>query len=116
MTPETKIQNAICEFLSTREDVFFWVSKNSSTYDPTRKAFRRLGKWQRKGVPDITAVDDEGRMILIEVKSKTGRVSKEQKEFHDKARSMGAKVIIGRCVQDVKAGLDAGMCGDIGPI
>jgi hypothetical protein len=113
---ETVIQNAICSYLATRTDLMFWVSKNASTYDATRGCFRKLGKWQKRGVPDLTAVLDDGRMLLIEVKTKTGRLSQHQKEFHEQAREMGALVIVARCVEDVQKGLDAGMCGDIGPI
>lgn len=113
MTPEGLVQNAICAFLDTRTDLFFWVSKTQGTFDPTRKTFRRMGKWNRKGVPDITAVLDDGRMLLIEVKSAKGRVSPEQKAFHEKARIMGALVIVARSVDDVKKGLNAGMCGEI---
>lgn len=111
-TPEGLIQNAICLYLETRTDLFFWVSKTQGTYDPTRRTFRKMGRWNRKGVPDITAVLDDGRMLLIEVKSKTGRLSKEQKEFHKKVEELGAMVIVARSVEDVKNRLDASMMGD----
>lgn len=110
---ETAIQNAICAYLSTRTDLMFWVSKNASTYDATRGCFRKLGKWQRRGVPDITGIMDDGRILLIEVKTKTGRLSQHQREFHEQAKNMGALLIVGRSVEDVQKGLDMGMCGDI---
>lgn len=64
------------------EPVMFWKVKTTATYDPKRRCFRKTPPWYRKGVPDISGFY-RGRAVMIEVKSKNGSLSKEQREFKD---------------------------------
>jgi hypothetical protein len=61
-----------------------------------------------KGFPDIFAVlkGGSGRLIAIEVKTKQGRLTKEQIEWGDKLRSFGVAAIVARSVDDVKTLVD----------
>ena len=64
-----------------------------------------MPKFAINGVPDILLVK-EGRFIGIEVKSLTGRISKNQVIFRDLVIEAGGEYFIARSVEDViKAGL-----------
>jgi hypothetical protein len=54
-----------------------------------------------KGLSDLTAIKD-GWTVYIEVKTTTGILSEDQKDFRDHVISHGGTYIIGRCVEDVK--------------
>lgn len=53
----------------------------------------------------------DGRALYIECKTRTGRVSPEQQEFHDKAKKAGCVAIIARSVADVWEVLDGVLRG-----
>lgn len=95
---ERQIQNEILNLLNLK-GVFAWHVKNGATYD------RRLGVYRSntsvKGVPDIVGVTPTGRFLAIEVKTKTGRVSKEQKAFIERIESQGGIAFVARDIQDV---------------
>jgi penicillin-binding protein-related factor A (putative recombinase) len=101
-TPEQQVKHAIMEYLKfIRDAKFFWV-KSQGTYDPVRKIFRNnRSRWEIKGVSDILGVW-KGRFIAIEVKSKTGVVSPEQKAFIDDVNRLGGIGFVARNVDDVK--------------
>lgn len=61
------------------------------------------------GFPDISGVTATGRMIAIECKTPTGRVSSKQTAFLDMLRKFGALVILARSVEDVEQGLWLGV-------
>jgi len=59
------------------------------------------------GHPDLAGIlAPSGRAIYIEIKSATGRLSKQQARFRDMARAMGALYILARSVEDVSRALD----------
>lgn len=60
----------------------------------------------RNGLPDIVAVH-RGVAIVIEAKSKTGRLRPLQAHELERARRAGATVVIARDVQAVRDALDA---------
>jgi len=53
----------------------------------------------RKGIPDVWAIAPGGRLVLIECKHGSGRVSSDQELFMDDAESSGALVLV---IGDVK--------------
>ncbi len=55
------------------------------------------------GLPDLIAVKD-GIHLCIEVKTKTGRISSNQKRFQEQIEKAGGHYIIARCYEDVKKG------------
>ena len=64
------------------------------------------GMGLRAGVPDWLIVHD-GRALLVELKTKTGRVSEVQASAHHDLVMAGAQVAICRSVDDVEAALRA---------
>lgn len=85
MTPENKIKNSICEYLSYRPDIFFWPQETQGTFDPIRKVYRKSNnKYKRIGIPDIIVlmrINNTPIFIGLEVKTKTGRQTPSQVQF-----------------------------------
>lgn len=96
---ETDIQRTICDYLQLK-NYFFWRTNTTPIYDPTRKAFRAMPKYALKGVPDIILVLD-GVFVGLEVKTRSGRQSEQQKEFEKKLKNSGGKYYVVRSVEDV---------------
>ena len=70
------------------------------------------GPLSEKGIPDICGVLPEscptcgtkyGRALFIEIKKENGKLSPEQKEFLETAKSLGALAMVARSVEDVMA-------------
>lgn len=59
------------------------------------------GLGSQKGVPDILGVLPGGKSLMIEVKTRKGVVSEEQKAFIENAKKLGALVFIARSMDDV---------------
>ena len=100
---ESEIQSAIIDYLKMLEQqgkLFFHRSNNNTVYDPIGKRFRSLAKGQKKGFPDILVLF-HGKCIGIEVKTDTGRQSKEQKEIEKQFKENGAEYYVVRSVNDV---------------
>lgn len=100
---ESEIQSAIIDYLKILEQqgkLFFHRSNNNTVYDPIGKRFRSLAKGQKKGFPDILVLF-HGKCIGIEVKTDTGRQSKEQKEIEKRFKENGAEYYVVRSVNDV---------------
>jgi hypothetical protein len=92
--------------LLTRRDVLCWRNNNGAVYDPTRKIFRRpSGRHSLRGITDILGFTCHGVIIAIEVKTKKGIVSKEQKEFIETVNKCGGIAFVARSVEDVINGL-----------
>jgi len=103
-TPEGLIQTAICEYLALKK-YFFFRNNNTPTYDSVRKAYRAMGKFTMKGLPDIIVVKN-GSFIGLEVKQKGGKLSSSQKEVCVALRANKAVYEVVTSVDDViKLGL-----------
>ena len=96
---ETEIQRTICEYLKLK-GYFFTRTNNTPVFDHKRGAYRALGKYVMRGFPDILVLY-QGQCIAIEVKSETGRLSKEQKEFRARFIAAGGAYIVARNVSDL---------------
>lgn len=97
---EKEIENQILDWLKT-QGIFAWKNQSVGIYDPVKKTFRNLSRHQLRGVPDILGLLPSGRMLAIEVKSKTGRVSEAQKEFQRNFEITQGFYILARSLQDV---------------
>lgn len=98
--PEKILQNIVLKYLHAH-GVFCWAQKNGGTYDPVQGVFRR--NTTMKGVPDILGViPSDGRILAIELKSKTGRVSPEQRAFLDQIVKDGGVAGVARSIDEVK--------------
>lgn len=98
---ESQIKKTIVQYLKFR-NVFCWVNSSTGIYDPTSKKFRKLtGTGMRKGVSDILGMYN-GKLLAIEVKSKTGRLSEEQKFFLEDVVRHGGIGFVARSIEDVE--------------
>lgn len=102
----TELVKACLELLGLL-GIFAWPQKTTGTYDPARQRFRTFHG--RKGVSDIGAMapgTPEGRAgvyIAVEVKTGTGRPSKDQLEFLSQVNRNGGIGAIVRSLDDLRA-------------
>lgn len=100
-TPEGAIKSAIMEYLFMLKHCMVWVNASVGIYDPVRKTFRKNNsKYQRNGVPDILGIY-RGVPLAIEVKTKSGKVSKDQHKFLDEFQAHGGLAFVARSVDEV---------------
>ena len=100
---ENKTTRAILEYLAYR-GVFAWRNNNAPTYDSRKGVFRRA--ISPPGAPDIIGVmPPDGRLLGIEVKTRTGRVSPAQDAFLTEIQRMGGVGFVARGVKDVEDNL-----------
>lgn len=103
---ETDILRAICDYLSLQKKVkgyLFWRANNIGMFDG--KDFRPLPKYSMLGVPDINLIW-KGIYYGLEVKTKIGVQSENQKTFQKECELVKGKYFVVRSVDDViKLGL-----------
>ena len=91
---ETEILNALAAV-----GFFCWKNETTGTYDPVRKVFRKNNnKHKIKGVSDILGIIG-GRFLAIEVKSKTGKLSPDQKIFLRRIQDEGGIAFMARSTE-----------------
>ncbi len=103
---ESLIRDAICQYLDTRKDVYYWVNRNTSAYLGGGK-FGRPPKGFKYGVADIIAIRETSPFhnpdfFAIEVKTYTGQQSDYQKEHQKQVIAHGGKYVLARKVDDVQ--------------
>jgi penicillin-binding protein-related factor A (putative recombinase) len=77
------------------------------TFDPVRKIYRKSNSaFTEKGTSDILGIW-QGKMLCIEVKSATGRLRPEQREFLQSMQALGAICMLARSLHDVVTFFDA---------
>jgi len=84
---------SIWHALSKTQRVALW--RNNVGYDGEHKVRYGLGV----GSPDLVGIVD-GRFLGLEVKTATGRVSSEQRAWHEHARKHGALIHVVRTVEE----------------
>ena len=81
MQPEKIIENAVLQFINLRPGWYAFKVQSTGLWDPTKKVYRKSNnRWHAKGVSDILAIY-KGLFVALEIKTKTGRLSDNQKEF-----------------------------------
>ncbi|CAI9119565.1 VRR-NUC domain-containing protein [Brytella acorum] len=80
------------------DDAVAWSAENRQ--NGMREGARRKARGCVPGVPDLH-VTYAGRTLYIELKTETGRVSKEQRELHARLRRAGAVVAVCRSADAV---------------
>ena len=76
-------------------------------FDPVKKIYRkRHSQYHIRGVADILGCA-RGRFIAIEVKSRVGRQSPEQKAYGERLNASGGYYMVARSHEEVKAWLDS---------
>lgn len=96
---EAEVKRAVFEYLEMR-GYFWWPTNTVGVYDPIKKLHRRPPKWFKAGVPDANLIKD-GVYYALELKSTTGKQSKEQEEFELKVDLNGGRYYIIRSVADL---------------
>ncbi len=96
MTEEHAIQNAVRIALSEYATVFRANVGSSVTYDG-----RHFETGLPKGFSDLFGFrHSDGKIFFIEVKTPSGRLSKDQKHFLEQMRNYGAIAGVARSVDD----------------
>ncbi len=102
---ERQIQTDILMYLAGRKDIASWRSNTGAAIWHGAKASGMV-RFGIKGQADITGlIRPTGRFLAIEVKTKTGRQTKDQKRYQAMVTKYGGVYILARSVADVEAGL-----------
>ena len=97
---ESDIQLAICQYLELR-GYFFWRSNNIPAFEQKTGFYRPLPKYAIRGVADIILIN-KGKFIGLEVKTKKGKLSKNQEAFKELCEVNRGKYFVVRSVDDVE--------------
>lgn len=99
---ETEIQKVICQYLFDIKGYFGWRQNTAPTIqkDIGGWRFRRMPKYSRKGIPDIILLIN-GKPFFIEVKTKVGRQTPDQKLFQEECIKQGITYCLARSATDV---------------
>lgn len=104
---EQEIKNQILEVLLLK-GYFVFPIDSVGIYDSVKKCYRKKrSKFHIRGVSDILGADNKGRIIAIEVKSKTGRPTLEQLKFLFEVNQRGGFALVARSVEQVLTELDS---------
>ncbi len=108
---EAMVQRSIVEYLRLRNILFFSVLNELAGGGKQAKVRmkRAIGMGLLAGVSDLVVVL-ENAVIFMEVKSESGRQSKNQKWFQSVVEHLGHTYIIVRNVADVERALDGKVC------
>ena len=102
MTPEGRVEHEIFNFL--RElGVLAFKHDSVGIFDPVKKVYRKSRNTNRvAGVADIIGIINL-RPFAIEVKSATGKLTKEQRLFLVWFQNHGGIAFVARSAKDVRA-------------
>lgn len=93
---ESTILSAILQYLAYRQGVYAWRMNVGGV-----KYGDQYVKFGFKGLSDIIGILENGRFLAIEVKSKTGKQTDDQRFFQDQIEGMGGLYILARSLDDV---------------
>lgn len=100
MTSEKNIENDILIFLS-KIGIMAWKNQSIGVWDAKKKVFRKSNnKFHIKGTADILGIF-QGRFLAIEVKTKKGVLSPDQKLFLNRINEEGGIAFVGTSVEQV---------------
>lgn len=104
---EAEIQKSIIEYLTLCGHLVCRMPLGGIRHQKNGRTFFK--KNPLKGFPDLFFLhaDRSGRLFTVEVKTKTGRQTQEQKDWERRLSSFGVKCILARSVEDVKASLSS---------
>jgi hypothetical protein len=98
---ESSIQVEILDWLN-KVGVFAFRVNSAGIYDARSGIYRRPSKYFMKGQSDIMGCLPCGRMMAIECKAISGRLSPEQAAFLDKMTRQGAVAFVAKSVYEVQ--------------
>ena len=97
---ESKIQAEIFQYLRLHFPIVFMVGNDAPGNSTPQRVARLKAMGLLPGVSDLVAVDNNGKILFIEIKTETGRLSKRQKEFQQKCLDLDLPYVIIRSIED----------------
>lgn len=94
---EKDIQKSILDYLKARR-IFCWKEHSGGIYKPDGSGYIPLGL---KGKADILGIY-KGKMLAVEVKRPSGRLSADQEYFLKRVRENGGIAIVAHSIDDVE--------------
>lgn len=85
---EKEIETSILDWINQQPKCFAFKINTIGVYDENIEAYRKTSKFVLKGTSDIIGIW-KGKPLAVEVKSKTGRLSQEQKAFINRYIDLG---------------------------
>jgi hypothetical protein len=110
MTTEKQIQAEILRVFGQRHDMRLWRS-NCGVATMGVGPAARIVSFGVPGQADLSGIVCDGRRLEIEIKSQTGKQSKEQKSYQSMIERFGGIYILARSVEDVHSALEAAIDG-----
>ena len=105
---EAEILASVLKALKLYPNVFFFTRMNSGAYAVGEGKARRYVRFGFPGCPDIIGMMRGGRMLCIEVKSPTGKLSAVQERFLIRIRQNGGVAFVARSVDELAKYLPVG--------
>jgi hypothetical protein len=100
---EAEIQRSIVQYLILKNWLVIRINSGAQAVDGRfLRTYTIENNGRSSGMPDVIAVKD-GRWLLLEVKTSTGRLSESQRDFHKMAETYAVKVHVVRSIDDVEA-------------
>ncbi len=100
---ESDLVSACLRLLQLRH-LYAWRSNNVPVYDPARKRYRTFRGL--RGVADILGCLPNGKLLAVECKTATGRLSAEQRAFLATVADLGGVAFCVRAVDELAELLD----------
>lgn len=100
---EKDIENEILQYLKA-SGIFCWKNNSTGIFDPTKKCFRRPGRYHMNGVSDILGIY-KGKFLAIEVKGPKGVLSPFQRAYIKLINEHGGIAFMARSIEDVNSKL-----------
>ncbi len=105
---EKDVQRTICEWLEVNK-YFFWRSNNIPVFSRNnagKMAFRSLGKYTPRGIPDIILII-RGLFIGVEVKREGVKTLREEQEtFKYNIENNGGRYWVVHSIEELKGKID----------
>lgn len=103
--PESLLKRQILTYLAYQREYLVIPVQTTGTYNAARKVFYKkqdnTPNTFYRGVSDLLLLHRVYGLIALEVKTKTGTASKEQREFIEKVNGLGHHGFIVRSLEDV---------------
>lgn len=100
---EKDIQDAVCQYLALKKH-FFWRQNTAPTVQKSADgwAFRKMGKYAMKGIPDVIVLVSGGFFVGLEIKRPGKKLSEDQVEFKRRCDEIGAEYHLITSIEDLK--------------
>ena len=102
--PEALIQESVCQYLALqeRQGRLLWFAVPNGGSRNLLEAVNLKRQGTRKGIPDLVVIPKVGPVVFIELKSASGRMSKEQSAWLESLPLFGCPVAVCRSLDEVQ--------------